>query len=59
MAVIRTLEFDRLEKALKKKITFDGRNLYMPDAMEELGFTYYSAGKELKGKVLKLDENFL
>lgn len=43
--VFRTPEFDRLEKAMKNKVIFDGRNLYDPNAMEELGYTYYSIGR--------------
>jgi UDPglucose 6-dehydrogenase len=45
--VFRSLEFDRLEKSLNNKVIFDGRNLYEPDAMEELGFTYYSIGRRV------------
>lgn len=43
--VFRTPEFDRLEKAMTNKVIFDGRNLYEPENMEELGFTYYSVGR--------------
>ena len=43
--VFRTPEFDKLEKSLNNKVIFDGRNLYDPAAMEELGFTYYSIGR--------------
>ncbi len=43
--VFRTPEFDVLEKALKQKVIFDGRNLYELDQMEELGFTYFSIGR--------------
>lgn len=43
--VFRTPEFDKLEKYLNNKVIFDGRNLYDPAAMEELGFTYYSIGR--------------
>lgn len=43
--VFRTPEFDRLYKALNNKVIFDGRNLYEPDQMEELGFKYYSIGR--------------
>lgn len=43
--VFRTPEFDRLAKTMKNKVIFDGRNLYDPDAMEEIGYTYYSIGR--------------
>ncbi len=45
--VFRTPEFERLEKALKNKVIFDGRNLYEPENMEELGFTYFSIGRRV------------
>ena len=45
--VFRTPEFDRLEKAMNNKVIFDGRNLYDPENMEELGFTYYSIGRRV------------
>ena len=49
--VFRTPEFDKLEKYLNNKVIFDGRNLYDPSTMEELGFTYYSIGRrEINGK---------
>jgi len=44
--VFRTPEFDKVEKALKNKVIFDGRNLYDLSLMEELGFTYYSVGRK-------------
>ncbi|HET53648.1 MAG TPA: UDP-glucose/GDP-mannose dehydrogenase family protein, partial [Ignavibacteria bacterium] len=30
---------------LKEKLVFDGRNVFTPDRMKELGFTYYSIGR--------------
>lgn len=30
---------------LKQKLVFDGRNVFTPDRMKELGFTYYSIGR--------------
>lgn len=42
----RAPDFDRLVKELKSKVIFDGRNLYDLAAMKELGFTYYSIGRE-------------
>jgi UDPglucose 6-dehydrogenase len=44
--VFRTPEFDKLTKELKNKVIFDGRNLYEPKQMEELGFKYYSIGRQ-------------
>ncbi len=42
----RTPDFEKLGSILKGKVIFDGRNLYDLDAMKELGFTYYSIGRE-------------
>ncbi|MEQ8554249.1 MAG: UDP-glucose/GDP-mannose dehydrogenase family protein [Cyclobacteriaceae bacterium] len=45
--VFRTPEFEKLSTSLKNKVIFDGRNLYDPNQMEELGFTYYSIGRKI------------
>lgn len=42
----RTPDFERLNRALKSKIIFDGRNVYELDVMKEQGYTYYSIGRE-------------
>ncbi|MEY3411840.1 MAG: hypothetical protein RIQ70_526 [Bacteroidota bacterium] len=42
----RTPDFDLLASGLKSKVIFDGRNVYSLDKMKELGFTYYSIGRE-------------
>lgn len=42
----RTPEFEKIEKLLKNKVIFDGRNVFEPDQMEELGFNYYSIGRQ-------------
>ena len=34
-----------IEKALKEKVIFDGRNIYNPEQMREFGYTYYGIGK--------------
>ncbi len=43
--IFRTPEFDRMKKALKNHVIFDGRNLYELNQMEEQGFEYYSIGR--------------
>jgi UDPglucose 6-dehydrogenase len=35
-----------METALKNKVIFDGRNLYELKDMRELGYTYFSVGRE-------------
>ncbi|MEA5139279.1 UDP-glucose dehydrogenase family protein [Arcicella rigui] len=42
----RTPEFEVMEVLLKDKVIFDGRNLYELEQMKELGYTYYSIGRE-------------
>lgn len=44
----RTPDFNKMSKLLKVKVIFDGRNLYELDQMKELGFTYYSIGREIQ-----------
>ncbi|HRC32580.1 MAG TPA: UDP-glucose/GDP-mannose dehydrogenase family protein [Bacteroidia bacterium] len=45
--IFRTPEFDRIEKTLKAKVIFDGRNLYETSRMKELGYYYSSMGREV------------
>ena len=42
----RTPDFDRISSELSSKVIFDGRNLFDLATMKELGFTYYSIGRE-------------
>ena len=42
----RTPDFAKMGKLLKEKVVFDGRNLYELGQMKDLGFTYYSIGRE-------------
>ncbi|AHW61232.1 UDPglucose 6-dehydrogenase [Draconibacterium orientale] len=41
----RLPNFRVLEKLLNNKIIFDGRNIYDPEELEELGFEYYAIGR--------------
>ena len=41
----RELDLDRIKKAMKTPIIFDGRNIYNPKRMRELGFKYYGVGR--------------
>jgi len=43
----RTPDFERLSSILKNKVIFDGRNLYDLNNMKELGYSYYSIGREV------------
>ncbi|WP_031529038.1 UDP-glucose dehydrogenase family protein [Dyadobacter crusticola] len=42
----RTPDFAKMSKLLKEKVIFDGRNLYDLQQMRDLGFTYFSVGRE-------------
>jgi UDPglucose 6-dehydrogenase len=42
----RTPDFEKLSSLLKSKVIFDGRNLYDLAQMKELGYTYFSIGRE-------------
>ncbi len=44
-SLFRTPEFDRMKKVMKAPLVFDGRNLYDPLRMKELGFHYESIGR--------------
>lgn len=42
----RTPDFEKISASLKNKVIFDGRNLYNLDEMKNLGFDYFSIGRE-------------
>ncbi|MGB0357883.1 MAG: UDP-glucose dehydrogenase family protein [Flavobacteriaceae bacterium] len=41
----RNPDFEKLKRALKRNVIFDGRNIYNPKEMDSLGFNYYSIGR--------------
>jgi UDPglucose 6-dehydrogenase len=41
----REPDFEKMRTLLREPIMFDGRNLYSPEHMRELGFTYFSIGR--------------
>ena len=41
----RRPDFDRIRAALVRPLIFDGRNLFAPERMKELGFEYISIGR--------------
>lgn len=43
--VFRSPDFDKLKQALKSPVIFDGRNLYDPNLMDNLGIEYYAIGR--------------
>ncbi|MDR1274080.1 MAG: UDP-glucose/GDP-mannose dehydrogenase family protein [Odoribacteraceae bacterium] len=45
-AEFKVPKFTFIEKALKQKIIFDGRNIYDPVQMKEFGYRYYGVGRK-------------
>ncbi len=44
--VFRELDWERAGKLMARRLVIDGRNLYSPARMRELGFEYYCFGRE-------------
>jgi UDPglucose 6-dehydrogenase len=44
-SVFRTPDFELMSSLMKNKLIFDGRNVYDLNRMSDLGFTYYSIGR--------------
>jgi UDPglucose 6-dehydrogenase len=45
----RSPDFDQIKAMLKHPVIFDGRNVYNPELLAHLGFSYYGIGRGLKG----------
>src|SRR5207302_6600168 len=41
----REPDFQKMRALLKSPVVFDGRNIYSPEHMRALGFTYFSIGR--------------
>ena len=41
----RRPNFEKMRKLMKTPVIFDGRNIYDPDEMRGMGFTYYGIGR--------------
>jgi UDPglucose 6-dehydrogenase len=41
----KQLDLERLKGVLKSPVVFDGRNIYEPALMREMGFTYRAVGR--------------
>jgi UDPglucose 6-dehydrogenase len=41
----REPDFGRMRSLMRSPVIFDGRNIYSPEHMRELGFTYFSIGR--------------
>ena len=45
--IFRTLDWVHARKLMARRLVIDGRNLYSAAVMRELGFEYYSFGREV------------
>ena len=41
----REPDFKKMRQLMKSPVVFDGRNIYSPEHMRDLGFTYFSFGR--------------
>jgi UDPglucose 6-dehydrogenase len=41
----REPDFERMRRLMRSPVVFDGRNIYSPEHMRSLGFTYFSIGR--------------
>ena len=46
----RQLDLKRIHKSMKTPLLFDGRNIYDPKKMKQLGFTYRGVGRGYNGR---------
>ncbi len=44
----RRPDFQRMKELMKQSVIFDGRNIFDPTVMSDLGFVYYSIGRAVK-----------
>jgi UDPglucose 6-dehydrogenase len=50
----RTPDFEKMSSLMKAKVIFDGRNVYEPARMKDLGFYYESIGRKTIGSPAKI-----
>lgn len=44
-SAFRTPDYDRMKAAMNTPLIYDGRNIFDPEDMQEMGFEYYSIGR--------------
>jgi UDPglucose 6-dehydrogenase len=54
----RSPDFDAMRKMLRLPVIFDGRNLYDPQRMRDLGFDYYPIGRLAPAVAARTDNRF-
>ena len=45
----RNPDFEVIKRLLHRPVVFDGRNVFDPEKMVEMGFTYYGIGRLVPG----------
>lgn len=45
----RNPDFDKIKNLLREPVIFDGRNIFNPAEMKDLGFVYYGVGRGVEG----------
>ena len=55
------LDLERIRKSMKQPVLFDGRNIYEPDKLRDLGFRYRAFGRGYNGHALetRLEEDVI
>jgi UDPglucose 6-dehydrogenase len=44
----RRPDFEKMRSLMRGHVIFDGRNIYNPDLLRQLGFTYFGIGRGAK-----------
>jgi len=57
-SMFRMPDFERMKQLMKQPAIFDGRNLYKPEQMKDLGFYYTSIGRQTVNIPRKLWKEF-
>jgi UDPglucose 6-dehydrogenase len=47
---LKQLDLEKVKGLLSCPVIYDGRNIYDPDVMKEMGFRYRAIGRGLNGK---------
>lgn len=51
-SIFRQPDFDKIKQCINTNVIFDGRNLFEPKSMAELGFEYHCIGREYIAPIL-------
>ena len=41
----KQLDWERIRETMRRRVVIDGRNLWDPHQLEEMGFSYYGIGR--------------